>query len=245
MSTTIARDEEARRRILEDLDTNFLVEAGAGSGKTTSLVGRMLSLIRRGVPVERIAAVTFTRKAAGELREKFQIELERSIHESTQAEERTRLAGALQDLDHAFLGTIHAFCGRLLRERALEAGVVPSFEELEEESFGLLQDDFWNRWMERCRLEDDPALARITELGISPARLIGGFGQLVQNPDVDFPTDAVPAPELDRCRRTLIALLDRADKLIPDEEPTGGWDPLQLLVRRFGYLRSEIGRAHV
>ena len=61
--TPPASDEAARERIRTDLDTNMLVEAGAGSGKTTSLVGRMYALVERGEAVERIAAVTFTRKA--------------------------------------------------------------------------------------------------------------------------------------------------------------------------------------
>src|SRR6185437_13262576 len=75
-------DAAARERIRTDLDCNMLVEAGAGSGKTTSLVGRMCSLVMQGEPVERIAAVTFTRKAANELRERFQNELERRLAES-------------------------------------------------------------------------------------------------------------------------------------------------------------------
>ena len=62
-------DQLARDRIQADLDTNFLVEAGAGSGKTTALVGRLLSHVRRGTPVDALAAVTFTRKAANELRQ--------------------------------------------------------------------------------------------------------------------------------------------------------------------------------
>src|SRR6185437_9390226 len=74
-------DAAARERIRTDLDCNMLVEAGAGSGKTTSLVGRMCSLVMRGEPVESIAAVTFTRKAANELRERFQIKLETELRE--------------------------------------------------------------------------------------------------------------------------------------------------------------------
>jgi len=61
---------------VEDLERNLLVEAGAGSGKTTSLVDRMVALVRnRACTVDRIAAVTFTRKAAAELRQRFQVKL--------------------------------------------------------------------------------------------------------------------------------------------------------------------------
>ncbi|NUR19679.1 MAG: UvrD-helicase domain-containing protein, partial [Gemmatimonadaceae bacterium] len=122
-------DEAARSRILTDLDTNLLVEAGAGSGKTTSLVGRMVALVERGTPVERIAAVTFTRKAANELRERFQLALESRVRgDAPNAESAERCEAALRQLDAAFLGTIHSFCGRLLRERPLEVGLDPSFE---------------------------------------------------------------------------------------------------------------------
>ena len=73
-------DQAARERILHDLDTNILVEAGAGSGKTTAMVGRMIQLIRTGnAHVEEIAAVTFTRKAAAELKERFQEQLEEAF----------------------------------------------------------------------------------------------------------------------------------------------------------------------
>jgi len=69
-------DQPARLRIVEDLERNLLVEAGAGSGKTTSLVDRMVALVRnRACTVDRIAAVTFTRKAAAELRQRFQVKL--------------------------------------------------------------------------------------------------------------------------------------------------------------------------
>ncbi|MDX1662072.1 MAG: UvrD-helicase domain-containing protein, partial [Gemmatimonadota bacterium] len=73
-------DQDQRDRIVEDLDTSLLVEAGAGSGKTTALLERMVALVATGeAEVHEIAAVTFTKKAAAELREKFQIELEEAI----------------------------------------------------------------------------------------------------------------------------------------------------------------------
>ena len=126
----VANDEAARQRIVTDLDTNLLVEAGAGSGKTTGLVGRMLAHVERGDPVERIAAVTFTRKAATELRERFEVKLEKVLREAragADPDRVARLARAREDLDRAFIGTIHSFCGRLLRENPLEAELDPAF----------------------------------------------------------------------------------------------------------------------
>ena len=233
-------DQPARDRILADLDTNLLVEAGAGSGKTTSLVGRMLSLVRRGTPVERIAAVTFTRKAANELRERFEVKLEselRAVRERADdpATER-RLAQAREELDRAFLGTIHSFCGRLLREHPLEAGLDPAFEEVSEEEWPEIRHEFWNRWLERRRREKDPVLGELRRLGIDPRALYEGFEAVVRYPDVEFPTGAAGLPDPAVCRRKLRALLSAARALMPAEEPEGEWDKLQRTVRRLEFL---------
>ena len=117
-------DEAERRRAREELGTSFLVEAGAGSGKTRLLVERMAALVEGGVAeVSQIAAVTFTRKAAAELRERFQVKLEKSFRAARQSdsgsERARRLRRAIDEIDRAFLGTIHAFCARLLRERPI------------------------------------------------------------------------------------------------------------------------------
>jgi ATP-dependent helicase/nuclease subunit A len=78
MSDSRTIDCASRRSIREDLLTNILVEAGAGSGKTQMLAERMAAGIASGVyKVEHIAAVTFTRKAASELRGRFHLALEK------------------------------------------------------------------------------------------------------------------------------------------------------------------------
>lgn len=236
--TPPASDDAARESILTDLDTNMLVEAGAGSGKTTSLVGRMYALVARGEPVERIAAVTFTRKAANELRERFQLRLEQAIRESEPGSEaRVRADRALRDLDRAFLGTIHSFCGRLLREHPLEVGLDPGFEEIAEEAWDQLVRGFWNRWLERAKLTNDAALVELRALHVDPRTLFAGFKCVLDYRDVEFALAEVPAPDITACRAKLEALLVRAQALIPKEEPAGGWDALMGLVRRLQYLR--------
>lgn len=75
-------DLDVREDIKYKLDVNMLIEAGAGSGKTTSMTNRMVSLITsEKCRVENIAAITFTRKAAQELKERFQNKLEQSYQE--------------------------------------------------------------------------------------------------------------------------------------------------------------------
>ncbi|HEX6535264.1 MAG TPA: UvrD-helicase domain-containing protein [Gemmatimonadaceae bacterium] len=232
-----ADDQPARDRILRDLDTNMLVEAGAGSGKTTSLVGRMLALVTRGTPVEHIAAVTFTRKAANELRERFQMGLERGAREDVGGERGRLCERALRELDRAFLGTIHSFCARLLREHPLEVGIDPGFREVTDEDWTELRRDFWRRWVERARRTDDPIIHSLHRVGLDTRDLEQGFEGIVAYPDVNFPLVDSGAPDPAPCRRALEALLGRARSLLPADEPDGGWDDLMRLVRRLDRRR--------
>ncbi len=232
-------DARARRRIQEDLELNLLVEAGAGSGKTTELVNRMVALIASGAAsVDHIAAVTFTRKAAAELRERFQARLEEELRGRAGGEqpdeERERLREALEAIDRAFLGTIHSFCARLLRERPLEVGLDPSFEELPVEERYRFRRHFWDAYLERLAREADPLLEELSEAGLRPVQLFGLFDRLVENPDVHFPA-AEPRPpsasEMEPIRRELEGLVRRATELMPSGEPDRGWDSLQKKMR--------------
>src|SRR3954451_2134142 len=102
-------DRESRRSIGEDLQANLLVEAGAGSGKTQMLAERMAAGIASGVyKIEHLAAVTFTRKAASELRGRFHLALEKARVASTDDAASARLDAALGNLERFFAGTIHS-----------------------------------------------------------------------------------------------------------------------------------------
>ena len=242
-------DAQARARIGDDLDTNLLVEAGAGSGKTTELVARMVALVASGVAtVDEIAAVTFTRKAAAALRERFQMHLEERVAEPSEPEGddllRERLTTALDDIDRVFVGTIHAFCSRLLRERPLEVGLDPAFEELAVEERLRLRQHFWEAYLERLTRDAAPILEELSDAGLRASRLRGLFGHLVENPDVHFPTDETRPPsaaELSEVRAVLDDLLDRAWELMPDHEPNRGWDSLQKKLRTLHFTRDVTG----
>ena len=225
-------DEVARLLIVERLHENLLVEAGAGSGKTTALVDRMVALIRRRVcKVGEIAAVTFTRKAAADLRQRFQVELERALAilppEDPAAD---AVEEAVRDIDDAFLGTIHAFCAKLLRERPLEAGLDPGFREVLESEAYRLQRRFWVQFLERLATDGDPDLGELGAPGDrSPTPWKAIFARLVENPDVDFGWDSVPPPDpeaTEAVRRRFEGLLDRSLDLMPEKEPERGWDSL-------------------
>ena len=117
MSNTIDLDNESRKKIVEDIDFNFFVEAGAGSGKTTMLVNRMVAMVEAGIPIEKICAITFTKAAAGEFYNRFQKKL---IERSSSSE---RSAEALKNIDLCFMGTIDSFCSMILSEHPSEAQI--------------------------------------------------------------------------------------------------------------------------
>lgn len=230
--TFVPDDQAARDRIATDLASTLMVEAGAGSGKTTSLVKRMVHHVRTGTPVEHIAAVTFTRKAANELRERFRNALEEELRATPgDAVIQARVAQALHDIDRAFLGTIHAFCGRILREHPLQAGLDPTFREVSGEDMTQLEQRFWQRWIDREERDANPDLIALRQSGIDPAELYEGFLSVRTYPDVVFEANDRPVPGTRPCRAALTALLVHAESLRPRGMPDDGWDPLMVTTR--------------
>src|SRR5436190_21115783 len=107
-------DREARDRIRHDLDATLFVEAGAGSGKTTALVDRVVALVTNGVAeLANIAAITFTEKAGAGLRDRIRRQLEEVVAGSDDGSVASRCDAALDQLDGAAIGTLHSFAQRL------------------------------------------------------------------------------------------------------------------------------------
>jgi ATP-dependent helicase/nuclease subunit A len=225
-------DEEARRKILQELDVSFLVEAGAGSGKTTSLVGRMINLIKQGkADIGEIAAITFTNKAASELSGRFRLKLEEELKASpSEGPERERLELAVRQFNRGFIGTIHSFCGRLLRERPIEAGLDPGFREIDETEWKELRDRSWDEYLERLRDEGrDEAFQELLELGVQELRAV--YHRVSQYEDVVIFTQDTARPDFDLIRLSLPGMVREAAKYIPGTPPEKGWDSLQETVR--------------
>ena len=146
MSTTREFTERQRQAITAGGHT--LLEAGAGSGKTTTVVGKIMHLLGAEVvpgaraPVSldlgRIAAITFTNDAAADLR--------RSLREGLRAyaaahPKERRWRQLVYDVDRVRIGTIHAFCDRVLREFALRIGLDPAYRIMDEGETGLERDE--------------------------------------------------------------------------------------------------------
>ena len=124
MSRLPVADQAERDRLATELDRTFFVEAGAGTGKTRELVSGIAARVAAGrLRMERLAAITFTVAAAGELRVRIREALEeRAGADAVPEEERLRLRGSVAEVDRARIETIHAFCSALLRPRTRGAG---------------------------------------------------------------------------------------------------------------------------
>jgi len=226
-------DEAARGRIAADLNTTFLVEAGAGSGKTTSIVGRMIALVKTGqAEVRNIAAITFTKKAAAELMGRFRVKLEQELAKAADHAERERLAEALRQMPECFIGTIHAFCGRLLRERPIEAKVDPAFQEMDEQEDREFRGACWDDYLEELQLQGrGEAIQELAALQVNVEELRAVYNKVSEYEDVEIFTETVDRPDFDWIRGTLFPLLEEYAVYIPTVKPEKGWDTLQQSIR--------------
>ena len=164
-------DPSLEQRAAVEARGRVFVSAGAGTGKTAVLVERFVRAVcEEGVDVESILAITYTRRAAGELRSRIR----RALHERG----RTDLA---RRLDGAWISTFHGFCSRLLRTYPLQAGLDPRFRELDEAQASVLRAESFDRALaEFCADEDAEKLGLLASYGSSRLRtmLIGVYETL-------------------------------------------------------------------
>lgn len=167
-------DTLARDKIVTGLSSNFFVEAGAGSGKTTILVKRMVAMVEAGMDVSKICAITFTKAAAGEFYDRFQKKLIERSNAPTKADfvreegeldnptdvTRERCQKALQNIDLCFMGTIDSFCNMVLSEHPAEAMIPSSAMVIDEDEAGkfykreysrIQKGLYGNELREKCR----------------------------------------------------------------------------------------------
>ncbi|MCA9913193.1 MAG: UvrD-helicase domain-containing protein, partial [Anaerolineae bacterium] len=118
-----------QEKAIQTLDKNLIVVAGAGSGKTRVLVERFLYLLQvdETLPLNALVAITFTREAALEMRNRVRKSLEENVQNFPQ---QVRWSNLLAEMDSARIDTIHGLCATILRANAPEAGIDPRFEVL-------------------------------------------------------------------------------------------------------------------
>jgi ATP-dependent exoDNAse (exonuclease V) beta subunit len=156
-------DQSERDKITTALDETVVVEASAGTGKTSELVRRIVAMLESGrATLDRLVAVTFTDPAAGELKLRLRVGIERArMDPSRPPSARQRLVDALPKLEEARIGTIHSFCADLLRERPVEAGVDPHFEVAAGDTARKLFDNAFASWFEGQLQNTGPGVRRI------------------------------------------------------------------------------------
>ncbi|HVO76716.1 MAG TPA: UvrD-helicase domain-containing protein, partial [Candidatus Bathyarchaeia archaeon] len=142
-------DGGARKRATAELGTSFCVEAGAGTGKTSLLVGRFLAIVESGkAPCSEIVAITFTEKAAGEMKVRLRQEISKRLKGASVAKDaRANLEAAYVELERSPISTIHSFAATMLREHPIEAGVDPNFTQLDALEGNLFFDECWNDFL--------------------------------------------------------------------------------------------------
>lgn len=161
-------DAAARQRIVDDLDCELAVDAAAGSGKTTVLVERVVSLVRsRRVPMRAVAAITFTEAAAAELRTRLRVALTEAGRGDPD------LAGAVHEVDEAAVSTIHAFARRILVEHWLSAGLPPRVDVLDAPAEQIEQRVRWREFTNELLADPDagPMLVRAFATGLRLSNL--------------------------------------------------------------------------
>lgn len=159
-------DKEARNKAESSLKQTYLLDAGAGTGKTSVLVSRVLNiLLNTSTTLDRIVVITFTEKAAGELKFRIREEIDKRLTDPVirgDPDAQKTLAKAIADIEKAPISTIHSFCASLLRERPIEAGLTPNFVVADEFADSLLFDEGWEKWLERELSAEDSENEAVT-----------------------------------------------------------------------------------
>ena len=142
-------DEEDRERARRDHASSLVLEAGAGTGKTTLLVDRIETIVRTGAArLGEVAAVTFTENAAATMKLRLRERLERARSDTRLPDvERRRVGDALDVLERASVSTVHALCAQILQERPLECGVLPAFRMADEAEADGIFAAAWEEWL--------------------------------------------------------------------------------------------------
>src|SRR5665213_429028 len=157
--TGVLPDLPARHRALLDHSTTLLVEAGAGSGKTALMAGRVALLLAAGIPTREIVAITFTEAAASELRERIEgfvsrlaradipDELRVALPDGICADQSAAITAADKTLDELTCTTIHGFCQQLVKPYPVEAGIDPGATIVDPDAANLAYQDLVQAWL--------------------------------------------------------------------------------------------------
>ena len=140
-------EDENRKSIVEHLDKNMSVEAGAGAGKTTIIIQRIMEQLKAGtVTADKLVVITFTNAAAEELRERLLKKLREEMELVKDEKEKANLRSALDNQNKIQISTIHSFCFRLLKEQSFAAKLPLDARILENSEEELEKKSFFSDW---------------------------------------------------------------------------------------------------
>lgn len=267
MLSSLEMDTLSRNRIISEIGTNLFVEAGAGSGKTTMLVRRMVAMVEAGIEISRICAITFTKAAAGEFYNRFQKMLIERSNPSLEwkdsdepgqlpepkEETRERCRTALQNIDLCFMGTIDAFCGMVLSEHPSEAGIPSDAAILRDEDAETIYKQQYVNICSGTYGDELQKLAVSFQLLHSNAQdvFVRGLSFIMNNRNAMFHYDEAPDVNIDRLfaeeKKTLVQavrfLKDHPNIKYPKEQKNlNAWENIKGSYQRIRDAGAAISR---
>ena len=237
-------DQAARDAAKQQLKRSLFLEAGAGTGKTTVLLDRVTEILKTEISLDRIAVITFTEKAAGELKLKLRRLVEEMIRESgPETPWGGVLRRSLEALDRAAVSTIHSFAASLLRERPVEAGVDPRFTVADGLASAMLMEETWERWIEQEMSAGARPLAHALRLGVTLPQLRVLAFDLARHRDVDLGGAPLGEPRLVQARDRIVERAPELEKLSSacEIETDLGLQKIREVMARLPALRAATG----
>lgn len=208
-----------------DLDKHLVVEAGAGSGKTRTLVARFLEILRQGkADVDNIVAITFTNKAAGEMKDRIREQLATILkHKELDGDFKQETGylnkNILWKLNDAFITTIHGFCSGLLQENPIEAGIAPDFKVIEGVEFVTFKNKVIKQYLISLNEgnganEEIEVFNKILDVeSFDFNTVLNTITEIIENITLNFlPWEIINIEDIKKIR----VILDKGDKLFND-----------------------------
>lgn len=224
-------EEDQRRQLVNEFDYNVLVEAGAGSGKTTIIINRIINqLIDTKITINKIVAITFTNKAANELKDRLQKELRLKAKDNSISEEsRYKLSQVLENIDKIHISTIHSFCNSMLRERPFDANLSLGFKFVEESEANEIKRKVFEDFIKNVEKKEND---KIQSLGVNSSQLMHSFLYLADKKDIEIVYDKnIINEEVENYYKEIAALLRETLEVIMEYKEYSS---------DFEYLRKDI-----
>ena len=181
-------EETKRQNIIENLSDNVFVEAGAGAGKTTLIVKRIINQLKSGIEPGAIVVITFTNAAAEVLRSRITEQVRNACKDEKLSDtERQNLESAVLYLDLMNISTIHSFCFKLLQERVFDAKLPMDVALMEKDETKVQHSRFFSSWMKQLTKADWENLLRCNDSNYTATENVRCFFDMI----CELPDDTV------------------------------------------------------